>query len=141
MAGTKLEREAPRYAFALREVLYATGLSQRRLAKITGIDGGYISKLCNGSIEPRWSTAVRLACAIKQPLDRFLPFHIEPGADLPTLLPVSTPPALEDLALEYLEGQLPADVDEASKGPTRRPRKERSKGKAKSGTKMVRKRG
>jgi transcriptional regulator with XRE-family HTH domain len=55
--------------FRLREALEAAGMSQRRLARVTGIDTASISRLACGHIAPTWATAVAIADAAGISLD------------------------------------------------------------------------
>ncbi|MCC7291841.1 MAG: helix-turn-helix transcriptional regulator [Phycisphaerales bacterium] len=58
---------------ALRERRRASGISQRRLAEMAGVDFSYISKLENGRLPaPAAETILRIALSIKSPPEELL---------------------------------------------------------------------
>lgn len=61
------------FGIMLRDKRRATGISQRRLAELVGVDFSYISKLENGRLPaPAADTVVRMADAIGCPREELL---------------------------------------------------------------------
>ena len=57
------------FAFNLKMMLTLKNISQGKLAKMSGIDRGTVSRYCNGDIMPSLKNAVNIASALGCKLD------------------------------------------------------------------------
>jgi transcriptional regulator with XRE-family HTH domain len=59
----------------LREARRQRGLNQKQLAKLAGIDRGYLGEIEQGSRNPTFNVMCRLACACEVEVTYFVPPH------------------------------------------------------------------
>ena len=67
MKGTEKDRFLRRLGEWLQRLRRARGLGQDRLTEVAGVASGTVSKIENGTVDPRATTLVKLARALDVP--------------------------------------------------------------------------